>query len=226
MYKDAFTWNVFVGCKFNCDYCKPSFQRQMRRQIHNCELCGNYIPHFHEERITKKYMDKKLQETEGDQFIWVGSSGDISFIKNEDMDLILMAIRQYPNKTFFFQTKNPSWFNNWEFPENVILGITLESNIHYSLISEAPKPRKRVVDFYFVDHPRKFITIEPVLKFNFSKFLSWIRDIRPERVYVGYDSKDCRLPEPPLGVVKELIYELRKFTKVKEKLIRKAWDEK
>lgn len=221
MYEDAITWNIFVGCKFNCLYCKKSFQAQMRRQIHNCELCGEYIPHFHKDRLWKR-----LPKTEGDQFIWVGSSGDISFIEDEDMGMILEKIDINSNKTFFLQTKNPIWFDKWDFPENVILGITLESNIPYPEISEAPKPWKRAVDFYFTDHPRKFITIEPILKFNFATLYGWIRDISPERVYIGYDSKKNKLPEPSLGKVREFIKDLRKITKVKEKLLRKGWDEK
>ena len=222
MYEDSvLQWNCFVGCNYNCTYCKKSFQAQMRRQIHNCEFCGNYIPHFHKDRLFKK-----LPETKGDQFIWVGSSGDISFIEDNDMEMILQKVEINSNKVFFFQTKNPIWFNNWDFPENTLLGITLETNIHYPEISEAPKPWKRVVDFYFVEHPRKIITIEPILKFNFSTLLGWIRDIRPQRVYIGYDSHKCKLPEPKLGKVRELIHDLKRMTKVKEKLLRKAWDEK
>jgi hypothetical protein len=191
----------------------------MRRQIHNCEKCGNYIPHFHEERL-----NKKLPKTEGDQFIWVGSSGDISFIEDTQFQMILDKIREYPEKTFFLQTKNPEWYDGWVFPVNVLLGITLESDIHYPDISEAPKPWKRASDFYFINHPRKVITIEPILKFNIKKLFTWIRDIRPERVYIGYDSKKNQLPEPTYQETMDLINNLRKITVVKEKLIRESWD--
>lgn len=217
MYSDAITWNVFVGCEFDCIYCKKSFQAQMRRQIHNCEKCGNYIPHFHSERLYKK-----LPKTEGDQFIWVGSSGDISFIKDENMELILEKIVTNPNKTFFFQTKNPVWYYKWEFPKNVLLGITLESDIYYPEVSKAPRPHTRAIDFYFVCHPRKVITIEPILKFNSYRLFTWIRDIRPERVYIGYDSKKNNLPEPTYQKVRDFINNLSKITKVKEKLMREA----
>lgn len=221
MYSDSvLQWNCFVGCEFDCSYCKKSFQAQMRRQIHNCEMCGNYIPHFHEERLSKK-----LPKTEGDDFIWVGSSGDISFIKEENMNLILKKIKHYPGKTFFFQSKDPEWFQLWDFPENVVLGTTLESDIYYPTISKAPKPWKRATEFFFVDHPRKVITIEPILKFTLTRFIGWIRDIRPERVYIGYDSKKNNLPEPTLCETKELIYELEKLKiKVKTKLMREMWN--
>ena len=229
MYQEAIIWNVFVGCKFACTYCKKSFQAQMKRQKpmidkngreRGCQDCYDYTPHFHHDRLYNK-----LPKTTGDQFIWVGSSGDISFIDNSEMILILKRISEYPDRTFFFQTKNPIWFNRWEFPNNIILGITLESNITYpERISKAPPPWRRSLEFSLIKHPRKSITIEPILEFDFEIFYDWIEHTNPERVYIGYNSKpkNCRLPEPSLLKVKKLIRELRRFTKVKTKLLREA----
>ena len=221
MYQDAiFRWNCFVGCKFNCVYCKKSFQAQMRRQIRNCRFCGNYIPHFHEERVTKEYTEKHFPETSGDEFIWVGSSGDISFIEYPDMLKILNRIEEYPDRTFFFQTKNPEFFSKFIFPPNVILGITLESDIYYREISNAPSPYNRVFWFEKLNFPRKFVTIEPILNFNFPLFLGWLKEIDPERIYIGYDSHKNDLPEPSIRKTKILIKELEKFTKVKTKYMK------
>jgi len=235
MYDDAiYRWNVFVGCEFDCIYCRKSFQAQMKRQKHmidkngrerGCQECYDYTPHFHYDRLSKKYMDTHFPQTEGDQFIWIGSSGDISFIDKSEMLLILMAIRKYPDRTFFFQTKNPMCFQEWEFPDNVILGITLESNRHYPTISKASAPWVRFRAFSIINHLRKSVTIEPILKFDFINLYGWILELYPERVYIGYDSKKNNLPEPPLKEVRKLITNLKRLTKVKEKLMRKAWDE-
>ena len=229
MYEDAiYRWNVFVGCKFDCIYCKKSFQAQMKRQKpmidkngreRGCQECYDYKPHFHLDRLYNK-----LPKTTGDQFIWVGSSGDISFIDDSWMLLILKRITECPDRTFFFQTKNPKWFQNWRFPDNVILGITLESNIPYPDISKAPTPWRRDSEFSIIEHPRKIVTIEPILKFHMTQLFHYITDINPERVYIGYDSKKNKLPEPTLYKVKEFIKELKRITKVKEKLMREAWD--
>lgn len=232
MYSDSvLQWNVFCGCKFSCSYCRKSFQAQMKRQkpkfdatekqYRGCQKCYDYEPHTHAGRLMRK-----LPETTGDQFIWVGSSGDISFCEESyEFPKILERIQSMPEKTFFFQTKNPEWFQQWEFPKNVLLGITLESDIYYPLISKAPKPYMRAYHFYFIKHPRKVITIEPILKFNPVVFLEWIKNIGPERVYIGYDTKKNKLPEPKLTDTLKLILSMRKFTKVKRKLIREAWDE-
>ncbi len=230
MYDDAiYRWNVFVGCEFDCIYCRKSFQAQMKRQKHmidkngrerGCQECYDYKPHFHLDRLYNK-----LPKTTGDQFIWVGSSGDISFIDDSWMLLILKRITECPDRTFFFQTKDPMWFQEWEFPDNVILGITLESNRHYPKISKASAPYVRFKAFSIINHPRKSVTIEPILKFDFINLYGWIMELYPERVYIGYDSKKNNLPEPSLEKVRKLIINLKRLTKVKEKLMRKAWDE-
>lgn len=236
MYQDSVKqWNVFVGCTFNCIYCKKSFQAQMKRQkpkydekgkqYRGCQLCYEYEPHFHIERLFQN-----LPNTEEDQFIWVGSSGDISFIKHTYMVSILNRIKNEPEKTFFFQTKNPKWFMNYEFPENVILGITLETNrdFEYEEYSNAPKPTLRFSYFKEVNHPRKTITIEPIMDFDFFKLMDMCIAINPERIYIGYDSKQNYLPEPDFNKTLMLIDELKlnlPNCKIKEKIIRPAWDE-
>jgi len=209
-------WNVIVGCEYQCKYCVNSFQRQMKRQKHNCIKCYNYEPHFHPERLKQS-----LPRTYGDEFIWVGSSGDISFAKREWMIKILDRTREMPNRTFFFQTKNPECFFDYDFPDNVMLGITLESNRYYPSISKAPEPKKRYEDFKSISNRiRKVITIEPILHFDIWILLEWIEDIKPERVYIGYDTKKSNLPEPRLYKTFWLCTELAKFTKVKTKLMR------
>jgi len=217
MYSDSKKqWNIIVGCEYQCKYCVNSFQRQMKRQKHNCIKCYNYEPHFHPERLYQS-----LPKTRGDEFIWCCSSGDISFAEEEWIDKIIERIKELPGRTFFFQTKDPSCFYKYSFPENVILGITLESNRDY-LITKAPFPWQRYNDFMKLDFERKIVTIEPIMQFDLDLFVDWIRDIAPIRVYMGYDTKMSDLPEPKLSEFLELWSELNRFTNVKSKLIRKG----
>lgn len=215
MYEDAiYRWNIMVGCYYQCSYCKPSFQRQMKRQKHNCMNCYNYIPHFHPERL-----NNKLPKTKGDEFIWCCSSSDISFARKHWITAVLEKVRTYPNRTFFFQSKNPAIFNLYQFPDNVILGTTLETNRDY-IVSKAPLPRQRALEFSMVDHPRKFITIEPIMQFDLYPFVLMIKGVHPERVYIGYDTKNCGLLEPRLAQTKALIQLLQTFTHVKLKYMK------
>lgn len=221
MYSDSVKqWNCAVGCNYGCTYCKPSFQAQMRRQIHNCELCGNYIPHFHEERLSNNWIKKNLpKKTKGDEFIWVCSSGDIAFYPGAWIEKIIEKIIEMPNRTFLFQTKNPKTFERFNFPANVILGTTIESNRSYHSISKAPTQFVRYNDFLAIKHPRKIVTIEPIMQFDLAAMVGMMKNITPERVYIGYDTRNCGLVEPRLAQTEALIKGLGKFTRVKLKYI-------
>jgi len=181
--------------------------------------CYNYEPHFHPERLKQS-----LPNTKGDEFIWACSSGDISFGKKEWIDKILNRMRELPHKTFFIQTKDPNFFFKYDFPNNLILGITLETNRWTKDISKAPTPLAREMNFTRLKHSRKRVTIEPIMDFDLEVFVNMISLILPETVYIGYDTKKTKLPEPALEKTLELIERLRKFTIVKPKLLREKWD--
>ena len=217
-------WNVAVGCNFDCTYCKKSFQAQMKRQKplidkngnkRGCQDCYDFKPHFHESRL-----NDQLPRTTGDEFIWVCSSGDISAFPNMWIYKILEKVRKHPNKTFFFQSKNPKTFERFNFPYNVILGTTIESNRYYPMISKAPRPDIRADDFSNIKYWRKRVTIEPIMDFDLDIMFDWIYLIRPEIVYIGYDTKKSGLNEPSVEKTEKLIKQLEIITKVKRKYIK------
>jgi len=221
MYQDSIKqWNVYVGCHYDCVYCERSFKAQMKRQKHNCLECYRYEPHFHPERL-----DWRLPLTKGDEFIWACSAGDITFAKPEWIEAILEKIREMPTRTFLMQTKDPACYTQYDLPDNLLIDITLETNRDegYKDISKAPLPSIRYHDYLEIDHPHKLVTVEPILDFDSDIFLDWIRDIEPIRVYIGYDSKKNRLPEPELDKTKVLISSLDEFVKIKTKFLRSAW---
>ncbi len=64
---------------------------------------------------------------------------------------------------------------------------------------------------------KTFLSIEPILDFDLDIFVQEIKKINPSFVSIGADSRNCGLPEPPPGKLKELISELEKFTEVRMK---------
>jgi hypothetical protein len=73
-------------------------------------------------------------------------------------------------------------------------------------------------------HPRKEITIEPILQFHLDMLIPCVDAIKPEFIYVGYDNHNCLLPEPKLEETLKLIEELEKHGfEVRRKTVRKAW---
>jgi hypothetical protein len=231
MYKqNVFFPDVFKGCKNECVYCIPSFQRQAKRQKQRCLKCYEFIPHSHLERLKKP-----SPKTKHNQFVFFPKGGDVSFCLVTDFLEMIKYCKRNPQTDFLIQSKNPEYFQNFRFPSNVILGITLETNktefdtpskYHsYNEISLATAPLRRAIDFLNVDHKRKEITIEPILQFD-SDIINLIQSIGPEFVYVGYDTKKCKLPEPRLKETLELISRISNVGfEVRLKTLRKAWYE-
>jgi hypothetical protein len=235
--------DVYKGCKNGCVYCVPSFQKQAKRQRKNCAKCYTFEPHLHAERL-----ERKSPATKGNQFVFFPKGADLCFASAEEWNQIIGFIEANPQTTFLIQTKQPYCFSHYEnpwitdedeprdFPKNVILGITLETDrYHFSVdasqyknypqISKADYPLERMIGFAHIRHKRKEITIEPILQFS-EQFEWQIRKLKPEFVYVGYDTKGCKLPEPTLAETQALIDQLRKAgLDVRTKTIRKAWFE-
>lgn len=204
MYEGTKTWNPHVGCYFECVYCRPSFQRQLKRQ--RCSKCKKYKPHFHRERL-KRIPNRKT--------IFVCGTGDIATCRFEDIMEILDALRRHaithPMTHYYFQSKYPQIFEQFldRLPKKSILLTTLETNydqdyVRYSL---APPPSRRWADFKALKWPRKIVTVEPIMEFDYKQFLDMIVDIAPEAVYIGYNTrpKEVKLPEPSEEKVWKLI---------------------
>jgi hypothetical protein len=107
-----------------------------------------------------------------------------------------------PDKTYYLQSKQPACFEPLLgiLPGNVILLTTLETNrdAGYAAVSRAPPPSVRYQQFKALKYPRKVVTIQPMLDFDVKTFANWIRSIRPEYVWLGFNSKpeSVTLPEP------------------------------
>jgi hypothetical protein len=165
--------------------------------------CYDFTPHHHPERL-----NHYLPRTKNDQFIFVCSNADISFCNTEFLKQIVAKIESKPDRTFLLQSKNPATFERVSFPQNVILGTTLESNRDEYVFSKAPVFSQRYKDFVKINHPRKMVTVEPIMDFDIEPFAAWIQEINPEMVWLGFDSGKNGLPEPSLS----------KFYKFYEKL--------
>jgi len=207
-----------VGCLHSCKYCVPSFQVQAKRMGKRCLQCYRYYCHLHPERLNRVPKGK---------FIFVVSLGDLFgwWVPSDWIVKVLRVVAQYPGKTFLFLTKNPCRYLEFEefFPENAILGVTIETDSSiYAVhnVSKAPAPVHRYFCMTTVKHPRKMVSIEPIMDFDMEVMVGWIKAIKPEFVYIGYDSRKTGLVEPPLEKTLLLGEKLREFTVVKYKLLR------
>jgi len=215
------TWNPITGCLHNCVYCWAKDYAK-RLALMGVEPYKTHVfkPAFAEWRLKRKFGKGS--------FIFVSDMGDMwgEWVPKVWIDKVLDAIRSKPGTKFLFLTKNPKRYRDFQekFTENMMLGATIETNRDYKL-TEAPTPRERYEEMKSLRWKHKALVIEPILDFDL-EFISWIKEISPRRIYVGYDNYDNKLPEPIMDKTKRLINELYEIKDVRAKAIRKAWYEK
>lgn len=197
------TWNVIKGkCPHDCIYCYMKSYPQ---------------PTLH-------FDEKELKTDLGSgNTIFVGSSCDMwaESIPGVWLEKILDHCFKYDNR-YLFQTKNPARFNcldKWDSPNDTIIGCTIETNRvnAHGEISNAPNTYDRYKAMCYLGGLPKMVSIEPILEFDLGLMVSWIKDIEPQFVSIGADSKGHHLPEPPGDKVRALISELQGITEVKIK---------
>lgn len=134
---------------------------------------------------------------------------------------------KHPDRVFYWQSKNPVCFEQYlplfSTPNSILL-TTLETNRNegYGEVSKAPLPSIRHKAFRDLKWNRKIVTIEPILDFDEDVFYSWILEIQPEALWIGYNSHpNIRLPEPSLKKTMMFIKRMRNDgIEVREKLLR------
>jgi len=215
-------------CKHECVYCSSILLRHQypaSREKYN----GEYRIYEHE--LKKNYKNKVL---------FVCGQNDLfeASVPEEIIVRILERCRKRDQSNLFmFQTKNPERINDFHklLPENHMIGTTIETNREeyiskYSNASSIKDRMEAMILLNFFGHPI-YITIEPILDFDLEEFVEIIKRIKPDKVYIGADSKvhkypkiynNLKLPEPNGEKVLKLIEELEKFTEVeiKKNLIR------
>jgi len=197
-------WNPSTGCSHNCIYCyaRP-IANDFKHRYHKYR--NGFQPTIHPQLLNLRFRNKRVFITDmGDLFC--------KEIPDEFIEKVIEATQNSLTSTFLFLTKNPARYSKFKFYSNNILGVTLESDIDYKL-TNAPSPYTRFIDFLHVSHQRKFVSIEPVMRFS-HHFIRWLELIEPVFIYIGYDNHNPYLPEPALSECLQFINQLKQFTKV------------
>ena len=192
------TWNPIRGrCPHQCSYC---YMKRFK--------VGNL-------RLEERELTTNLGSS---NYIFVGSSTDMwaAEVPTEWIQRVIQHTKKY-NNTYLFQTKYPIRFLDFieDINRNYILGTTLETNRDYD-VSLAPTPMDRWTQFKLLKKYkiRRMVSIEPVMDFDLVDFLCMLRDIKPEFVSIGADSKRNNLIEPSSEKLEKLIKHLKSYTNV------------
>lgn len=199
------TWNPVKGCEHDCYYGKCWANLLAMHKLRNTEKYSEgFSPGFFPRELDKKFRDGDI--------IFVCSMGDMfgRWVPDEWIGGVFARIRKFPKTTFLLLTKNPMRYRALAIPTNCMVGATIETNRKIPEdISEAPQPSERLEAMKKLNHPNKFLCIEPIMDFDLEEFFTQIMEIKNlKRVAVGYDNYSIGLPEPPLKKTLKLIEKL------------------
>lgn len=212
------TWNIFVGCRFNCLYCNAG-KMALTRLKRVPRYRQGFEPHFVEEEADRQFPQGC--------WLFLGYMGDISFATELELERLLACVRNRPHNTFLFCSKSPKCYLGLDLDgtPNLYFGTTIETNRDTTAWSQAPPPVERATALAKVASRRKFVSIEPIMDFDLPALVELVEMVEPEIVEVGYDNYRNHLPECSLSKTEQLIEELSTFSTVVRKTIRKAWNE-
>ena len=199
------SWNPVGGaCQYNCKYClTTNLKNKLPRQKN--KYSGE--PRIYRKLFKQNFLNK------GSYIVCNMIDLFADNVPDEIIKEVIDFANQFGNK-YFFKTKNPRRFMDFQFPENTRLGVTIESNHQEILnkISRAPTITKRVRYFKKLSL-KKFISIDPIIKFDINAMLKIIKDINPCYVIIGSNIRVHDV-EPLWIEVEELIKKATKITKV------------
>jgi DNA repair photolyase len=188
-------------CPHKCSYCYVDNPRWGRPERYQGKL-RLIEPEFNVRYGTGRTI---FVENCNDLFAWEVPS---SFIER-----IINHCQQFPDNVYVFQTKNPDRFFDFEYLVKAVFGTTIESNRDYPKVTTTAPPvlqryeaMKKIPKTF-----KRFVTIEPVLDFDVDVLAGWIRDIRPDFLNLGADSKGHDLPEPTVEKIMKLVEKLKGY---------------
>ena len=188
------SWNPVTGCKHDCKYCYA-------RDIATRFFKEGFTPTFRPERLSApKNTIVPNTEDIGLHNVFVCSMADLfgAWVPQEWIDAVLKSVRENPQWTFLFLTKNPSRLVGINFPKNSWVGTTVDIQKRVAPAEEAFKKIKA---------PVKFLSCEPLLEkltFKDMSMFDWI--------IIGGRSGSSGMPEgqPEWGWVEILIEKARR----------------
>jgi len=152
------TWNPVTGCNRGCPYC---YARRIAERFNGTKgFSEGFKPTFH----AKSLDDPKRLKTPSK--IFTVSMGDLfgSWVPESWITAVLDTVRECPQHTFQFLTKNPQRYWEFEFPSNCWIGTSADNPTDAHVRSET-------LNIAIRDNFR-FLSLEPLLG-DVAPYIDW-----------------------------------------------------
>ena len=189
------------ACPYACPYC---YVQAIAKRFNNKAMQGPLnldLTQFDVDYNANKYIGKT---------IFIEHTHDLfCYEVKESIILAIFNMCVVANDTnFIFQTRNTlraySILKDQCTPVNVTFGTTIETN-HVCGLAPSPEKRARgLLELKALGY-RTFVTVEPILEFDFDRMKNIIAFAKPDFVNIGADSKGTGLKEPSREKVLALI---------------------
>ena len=197
------SWNPITGCQHNCPYC---YARDIaERFAGTTAFPDGFKPALRPGRLAapqhQKFPEEKAKEWMGHKNVFTGSMADIfgKWVPAEWIEAVLDSIRKSPQWNFLMLTKFPSRMSEFDLPDNVWAGTSVDCQARVANAEKA---------FAKVNAKVKWLSIEPMiepLKFKNLEVFNWI--------VIGGASRSNQTPDwsPPREWVDDLEAECKKL---------------
>lgn len=189
-----YSWNPITGCSRRCPHCYAWAMSKRLRGRYGYPEDDPFKVTFHPDRLNAPYKLKKPSK------IFVCSMGEI-FDKESHygwIELIFASIKRNPQHTFQILTQCSEPLDQFLFPENCWVGVTVKNDDEVYRIGELTLVEGES------DHIVKFVSFEPLLE----RVVPWLQGI--DWVIIG--AKTGHKPfKPPKDWIQTIIDNARHF---------------
>lgn len=147
------TINIITGCSKKSEGCRNCFAEKMHKRLKAMGQAKYNLPF---DNVVFHYDVLKTQLGTKPKMYFVNSMSDTFHekISDEQIDKILAFCGKYPQHVFQILTKRAERITNFIYPDNVWLGVTVESAKHKGRIDYLRR----------TNAPVKFLSCEPLLE--------------------------------------------------------------
>jgi protein gp37 len=188
----AWTLNVIVGCNHPCPYC---YARDIAERFRGTAFPHGFEPTFHPERLSAPLNQVPPQSDDPrDRRVFLCSMADPfgRWVPREWIEAILEMVRRAPAWTFLILTKFPQRVAEFDIPDNLWVGTSIDFQARVKNAEEAfARLRAKV----------KFISAEPLCEpLQFSRLDLF------DFIIIGGATRASKTPDwkPPLEWVADL----------------------